>query len=100
LLPPLSLLITVVGLAVAFVIFAAMAASELRRTHRRAPYSLKLQLAVATFIWLIGESLTVIHAAVFGDYEEFLEIHTISMGIFALIVVTRLPQLLKRSRND
>ncbi len=82
----------------AFLIFLAMATKEIRRAGVAAVRNLKFQLAIAIFVWLIGESLSVVYAVVFGLYEEFLEIHTVSMGIFALIILTRLPQLLRRAR--
>jgi cytochrome c biogenesis protein CcdA len=90
-------LITLTGLVIAFIIFLSMAAKEIRRTGSAAVRNLKFQLAIATFVWLVGESLSIIYAIVYGSYEEFLEIHTLSMGIFALIILTRLPQLLKRT---
>lgn len=91
-------LITLGGLAIAFLIFLSMAVKEIRRSGVAAVRNLKFQLAIATFVWLTGESLSVFYAVVYGSYEEFLEIHTMSMGIFALIILTRLPQLVRRAR--
>ncbi len=93
-----SELITLSGLVIAFTLFLAMAIREVRRTGVAAVHDLKFQLTIATFVWLIGESLTVIYAIVYGSYREFLEIHTLSMGVFALMILTRLPILVKRSR--
>lgn len=93
-----SEIVSLGGLMVAFTIFLTMAIQEGRRYGIRAVRNLKFQLALATFVWLIGESLTVIQGVVYGSYDEFLEVHTISMGIFALTILLRLPHLLKRAR--
>lgn len=92
----LPALVTLGGLLIAFVIFVVMASQEVKRAGSGALRNLKFQLAIATFVWLIGESLTVFNEVFYGGYEEFLEIHTLSMAVFALIVLARLPQLLKR----
>ncbi len=90
--------ITLSGLVIAFVIFLTMAVKELKRGGIAAVRTLKFQLAIATFVWLIGESFTVIFAiGAYGSFRESLEIHTLSMGIFALIILLRLPQLVKRA---
>ena len=91
-------LITLGGLTIAFLIFLAMAIKEIKRAGVAAVRNLKFQLSIAIFVWLIGESLSVVYAVLYGSYEEFLEIHTVSMGIFALIILTRLPQLVRRAR--
>jgi len=90
--------LTLGGLVIAFVIFAVMASQEVKRAGSGAIRNLKFQLAIATFVWLIGESLTVFNEVFYGGYEEFLEIHTVSMAVFALIILMRLPQLLRRGR--
>ncbi len=89
--------ITLGGLVTAFIIFLTMAVKDLKRGGIAAVRTLKFQLAIATFVWLIGESLSIIFAIVYGSYDEFLEIHTLSMIIFALIILLRLPQLVKRA---
>jgi hypothetical protein len=90
--------ITLSGLVIAFAIFLTMAVKELIRGGIAAVRTLKFQLAIATFVWLIGESLTVIFdIGYYGSFREALEIHTLSMAIFALIILLRLPQLVKRA---
>lgn len=98
LLPPISSVITLVGLVLAFFLFLIMAIREISRAGARAIYNLKFQLAIATFVWLIGESLSVVYVIAYNSYNEFLEIHTISMWIFATIILMRLPNLVKRSQ--
>ena len=97
---PLSLSesMTLIGLVVAFMLFLIMALKEIRHSGGGAVRNLKFQLTIATFVWLMGESLSVFYAVAYGSYNEFLEIHTLSMGTFALVILTRLPLLLKRIR--
>lgn len=90
--------ITLVGLIVAFALFLIMALKEIRHSGAGAVRNLKFQLTIATFVWLMGESLSVLYALAYGSYNEFLEIHTLSMATFALVIFTRLPKLLKRIR--
>jgi len=91
-------LVTLVGLVAAFAIFLGMALAEIRSAGKSALRSLKFQLAIATFIWLIGESLTAGYSFTYMVKSEFLEIHTVSMAAFALIVLARLPALVSRKR--
>jgi hypothetical protein len=88
-------MITVVGLVVAFALFLGMALKELRLNGGSAIRQLKFQMAVATFVWLSGESLSVFDTVAYGANTEFLGIHTVAMAIFAFIVLTRLPRFLK-----
>lgn len=91
-------LITEGGLVAVFVIFLIMALTELNRNGIGAVRSIKFQLAIATFVWLLGESLTVGYSVAYGASQEYMQIHTLSMAIFALIVITRLPKLVRGSR--
>src|SRR3972149_4330284 len=93
----MSDIVTLGGLLVAFTLFIGMALQELHKVGLAAVRSIKFQLAIATFIWLIGESLTVMPGVFFGSYEEFLEIHTLSMATFAVVILIRIPKLLGRS---
>ena len=88
-------LITVGGLVVAFALFLGMALKELRSSGASAIRQLKFQMAVATFVWLFGESLSVFYTVAYGANSEFMAIHTVAMAIFAFIVLTRLPRFLK-----
>ena len=88
-------IITEAGLALTFAIFLALAARELRTSGIGAVRNLKFQLAIAVFVWLVGESLTVAYSMTYSSEVDLMQIHTLSMGIFALIVVTRIPRLLK-----
>ncbi len=90
-------LITEAGLVAAFAIFLTMALRELARNGIAAVRSIKFQLAVATFVWLIGESLTVNSSLAYNASQEYMQIHTVSMAIFALIVIIRLPKLVRGS---
>ena len=90
-----SIVVTVVGLAVAFTLFLAMALRELRSSGLSAVRHLKFQMAVATFVWLFGESLSFFFRIQYGAEIEYVGIHTVAMAIFALIVLIRLPRLLK-----
>jgi len=90
-------LTTEVGLVLSFAIFMTMAVKELRTSGIAAVRNIKFQLAVAVFVWLVAESLTVAYSMAYASEDLVMQIHTISMGIFALIVVTRLPRLVKRS---
>jgi hypothetical protein len=91
-------LITLTGLVMAFAIFMSMALKELTRSRIGAVRTIKFQLAIATFVWLLGESLTVGSSLAYAGAQEYMQIHTLSMGIFALIIITRLPKLVKRAR--
>ena len=91
-------IITLVGLIAAFMLFLIMAVKEIRHSGAGAVRNLKFQLTIATFVWLMGESLSVFYALAYGSYYGILEIHTLSMGTFALVILTRLPLLLKRIR--
>ncbi len=79
----------------AFVLFLGMALKELRSNGISAIRHLKFQMAVATFVWLFGESLSVFYTLGYGANAELMGIHTAAMGIFAFIILTRLPKFLK-----
>jgi len=79
-------------LTLAFFIFLLLALKELRNSGISAVRQIKFQLAVATLIWLIGESLY--YAPEHISSIQLMVIHTMSMAIFALIVITRLPKIL------
>ncbi len=88
-------ILTGVGLVVAFALFLGMALKEIRSNGASAIRHLKFQMTVATFVWLLGESLSVFYTIGYRANTEFMGIHTAAMAIFALIVLTRLPRFLK-----
>ena len=98
-------LITLIGLAFAFATFLGLATREVHRNGLTAIRTIKLQLAIATYVWLAGEAWTTLsslaypaNSAAYSQSMTGMLIHTVSMGIFALMVVARLPQLIRRAR--
>jgi len=92
----ISELVTLVGLGIAFLTFLYLAMKEFVHSGLAAARSLKFQFAAATFVWLVGETLSVISTSL--SQMELLEIHTISMATYAFFVVSRVFRLLPRRK--
>ncbi len=90
-------IITLVGLAASLAIFLYSTIRIAIKTGKIPTRNLQFQLAIATLVWLVGESLDV-SGRIFMTPETPNIIHTGSMALYAAFVVLRLPRVLKQSQ--
>ena len=89
-------IITLAGLTASLAIFSYSTIRLAIRTGKIPTSNLQFQLAIATLVWLVGESLDV-SGRIFMTPEAPNIIHTFSMALYAVFVVLRLPRALKHS---